>query len=170
MQQQQQNKKSNIKTLARSGFEPGTSRSQSGCITTAPPSQLKVTIVVKLFKCFDAMGRNVNKQSRICRPHIFNKFIFSLICLHAQVTIFGSFSYLREYVLLLKPWPTRYRHSIFKFIKKNVFRKSFSVFYMYIHINNYVITIDHNLYILIFLWCAQRTMVLGLLESRVIRT
>jgi len=38
-----------------------------------PPSQLRVTIEVKLFNCFDAMGRNVNKQSRICGPHIFNK-------------------------------------------------------------------------------------------------
>jgi len=38
--------------------------------------QLRVTIVVKLFNCFDAMDRNLNKQSRICGPHIFNKFIF----------------------------------------------------------------------------------------------
>jgi len=42
-------------------------------------SQLRVAIVVKLFNCFDAMGWNVNKQSRICGPHIFNKFIFSVI-------------------------------------------------------------------------------------------
>ena len=26
-------------------------------------SQLKVTIVVKLFNCFDEMGRNLNKQT-----------------------------------------------------------------------------------------------------------
>ena len=38
------------------------------------------------------MGRNVNKQSRICWPHIFNKFIYSVISLHAWLTIFGSFS------------------------------------------------------------------------------
>jgi len=47
--QQQQNKKSNIKTV-ESGIEPGTSCTQSGCVTTAPPSQLRVSIVVKLFK------------------------------------------------------------------------------------------------------------------------
>jgi len=49
---------------------------QSGCVTSAPRSQIRVTIVIKLFNCFDAMGRNVNKQSRIGGPHIFNKFIF----------------------------------------------------------------------------------------------
>ena len=53
-----------------------TSCTQSGCVITAQPSQLSVSIVVKLFKCFDAMGRNVAKQSQICGPHIFNKFIF----------------------------------------------------------------------------------------------
>ena len=76
-------KKSNIKTLPEPGIEPGTSCTQSGCVTTAPPSQLRVSIVIKLFNCFDAMGQNVNKQSRICGPHIFNKFIFSVIFLHA---------------------------------------------------------------------------------------
>ena len=39
------------------------------------------------------MSRNVNKQSRLYGPHIFNKFIFSVIFLHARITIFGSFSY-----------------------------------------------------------------------------
>jgi len=41
-----------------------------------------ISIVKKLSKCFDAMGRNVNKPSRICGPDIFNKFIF-VIFLHA---------------------------------------------------------------------------------------
>ena len=72
--QQQQNKTSNIKTLAGAGH--WTSCTQSGCVTTAPPSQLRVLIVVKQFNCFDAMGRNVNKQSQICGPDIFNKYIF----------------------------------------------------------------------------------------------
>jgi len=92
------------KPLPETRIEPGTSCSQSGCVTTAPPSQLTVSIVDKLFNCFDAMGRNVNKQSRICGPHIFNKSIFSVIFLHARITtsILGSFSYLREYVSLLK--------------------------------------------------------------------
>jgi len=82
---QQQNKNSNIKTLAGAGN-----------LTTATPSQRSVSIVVKLYKCYGAMGRNINKQSWICGPHIFNKFIFSAIFLHAWITIFGSFSYLRE--------------------------------------------------------------------------
>ena len=54
------------------GPHPPTSDALS---TTAPPSQLRVTNVVKLLNCFVAMGQNVNKQNRICGPHIFNKFI-----------------------------------------------------------------------------------------------
>jgi len=69
--------------MAESGIEPGTSCTQRGCVTTAPPSQPRVLIINKLFNCFDAMGRNVNKQSRICGPDIFNKFNFSVIFLHA---------------------------------------------------------------------------------------
>jgi len=67
--------------LPEPGIEPGTSCIQSGCVTTAPPSQLRVSIVVKPFNGFDAMGRNVNKQfeSHICGPDIFNKYIFSVI-------------------------------------------------------------------------------------------
>jgi len=64
------------KALPEQGIEPGPSCTPSGCVTNALPSQLKVSIVVTLFNRFDAMGRNVNKQSRICGPHIFNKFIF----------------------------------------------------------------------------------------------
>ena len=63
-------------------LNPGTSHTQSGCVTSAPPSQLRVTFVVKLFNYFDAIGGKVNKQSRICGPHIYNKFIFSVIFLH----------------------------------------------------------------------------------------
>ena len=58
-------KKSNIKTEPE--IEPGTSCTQSGCVTIAPPSQLKVSIEVKPFNCFDAIGRNVNKQSQNLR-------------------------------------------------------------------------------------------------------
>ena len=61
-------KNSNLKTLA---VEPGTPGTQSGCVTTALPSPLRVLIVVELFNCSEAMGRNVNKQCRICGPHIF---------------------------------------------------------------------------------------------------
>jgi len=60
---QQQNTKSNIKMLARVGKEPGTSCTQGGCVTSGPPSQLKVSIVVRLFNSFNAMGRIVNKQN-----------------------------------------------------------------------------------------------------------
>ena len=60
-----------------------TSCTQSGCVITAQPSQLSVSIVVKLFNCFDAMGRKVNTQSLMCVPNIFNKYIFSVIFLHA---------------------------------------------------------------------------------------
>jgi len=81
--QQQQSKKSNIKPLPEPEIEPGIPRTQSGYVTSARPSQLKVTIVVKLhvFNLFDAMARNVNKQSRICGPQIFNKFLFCNIFL-----------------------------------------------------------------------------------------
>ena len=39
------------------GIEPGTACTQSGCITTAPLSQLRVSIVVKLFNCFHALQK-----------------------------------------------------------------------------------------------------------------
>jgi len=58
------------------GIEPGTSCTQSGCVTTAPPIQLRVSIVVKPFNCFGAMGQNANKQSQMFGPDIFNKYIF----------------------------------------------------------------------------------------------
>jgi len=61
--------------------------------------QLRVLIVVKLLNCFDAMGRNVIKQSRICGPRNLNKFFFWVIFLHAWITISGSFSYLLKYGL-----------------------------------------------------------------------
>ena len=85
--QQQQNKN---QTLAGAGNWTRDLSNQNGM------RQLRVTIVVKLFNCFNEMGQNVNKQSQIWRPHIFNKFIFSVILLHAWITIFGCFSYLWE--------------------------------------------------------------------------
>jgi len=47
--QQQQNKKSNIKPLLELGIEPERSCIQSGYVTTAPPSELRVSIVSKPF-------------------------------------------------------------------------------------------------------------------------
>jgi len=98
---QQENKKSNIETLAGTRILTRDLSHSKRMRNLAPPSQLRVRTVVKLFNSFDAMGRNVKTQSRICGPHISNKFMFSVISLHAWITIFGSFSYLREYVLCL---------------------------------------------------------------------
>ena len=69
-------KKTNKQPLPEPSIKPRTSCTQSGCITTATPSLLRVSFVVKLFNWLYAMGRNVNKQSRICDQHTFNKFIF----------------------------------------------------------------------------------------------
>ena len=69
---QHQNKTSNIKNLPETEIEPR-SRTAVGCVTSGPPSQLKIRFVVKLFNCFNAFGSNVNKQSQMCGPHIFNK-------------------------------------------------------------------------------------------------
>jgi len=70
-------KKSNRKnSLLVPGIELGNSCTQSGCVTNVPTSQLRILIVVKLLNCFDVMGRNVNQQTQLCRPHIFYKCIF----------------------------------------------------------------------------------------------
>jgi len=59
-QQQQQNIKLNIKIIARTGFEPGTSCIQGECVTFGPPSQMELQI---------AMRRNVNKQPNLRASH-----------------------------------------------------------------------------------------------------
>ena len=74
--------------LVWQGIELGTSRTQSGCVASAPPSQLRVFMVVDLLNYFDAMCRNVNKQSWICEPHIFIKYIFHI---HLYVYIIFKF-------------------------------------------------------------------------------
>jgi len=64
--QQQRNKKSNIKNPCWSWeFNPGTLAPKADALPSRPLSQLRVRIVVKLFKCFDAININVNKQTRI---------------------------------------------------------------------------------------------------------
>ena len=40
------------------------------------PSQLRISMVVKVFNCFDAMGRNINKQSQIFRATHFQQIHF----------------------------------------------------------------------------------------------
>ena len=83
-QQQQQNKKIKHKNICRSrGLNPGPLAPKADAL----PLHHRVNWE------FDAMGRNVNKQSQICGPDIFNKYIFSGIFSHAWTTIFGSFSY-----------------------------------------------------------------------------
>jgi len=75
------------KPLPKPGIEPGSSRTQSGCVTPGPPSQLKLSIVVILFTCFKAMVRHVNKQLKPnVRANIFNKFILFCNILHAWIT------------------------------------------------------------------------------------
>jgi len=89
-------KYANKKTHARAGNWTRDLSHTSGVVTPAPPSQLRIMIVVKLINYFVAMDRNVNIQGRICGPHIFNTWNCFCNILHAWVTIFGSFSYLRE--------------------------------------------------------------------------
>ena len=42
-----------------------------------------------LFVSFNLMDRNINKQSQICRPHFFNKVVFSVIFKHTFVKFTG---------------------------------------------------------------------------------
>ena len=44
-------------------------------------SKLRVSIVVQLFNCFDAMGRNVNKQIQTW-GHIFSTNLYLLLMFH----------------------------------------------------------------------------------------
>jgi len=53
------------KYLSKPIIETGTSPTPVGCVTSGPPSQLKVSIVVNPFNCFNAMDRNVNKQANL---------------------------------------------------------------------------------------------------------
>jgi len=97
-QQQQNEKKSNIKPLPEPWIKTGSSHTQSGCVASAPSHQLRLSIVVKLFNCFDAIGWNAYKQSRICGPHIFNKVFFFLkyFYMHGLLYLAVSHNYLRE--------------------------------------------------------------------------
>jgi len=62
----------------------------------------KLPIVVKLVYCFDAMGRNVNKQSRIWGPQIFNKFILFCNIFTCMDNFIWQFLILTGIGLLLK--------------------------------------------------------------------
>ena len=87
---------SNLKTLAGAGNWTRDLLHPKRMRYHCPTESTERISFKKLFNCFDAIGRNVNKQSRICGPDCFNKVIFSVIFLHAWITIFDSFSYSRE--------------------------------------------------------------------------
>jgi len=71
---QQQNTKSSIKILIRAGNRTRDLSHPSRMRTAGPPSQLKVSVVVKLFKFFNLIGQNVNKHNRIYAGHAFSTF------------------------------------------------------------------------------------------------
>jgi len=85
-------KKGNIKIIARSGDEPGTSCIAVWRVTFGP---LSISIVVKLFNWLNVISRNINKQSQICGPYFFNKIVVSVVFQCARITVLGSFSYYR---------------------------------------------------------------------------
>jgi len=94
----QHNRTQNQPCLPEPGIEPRTSRTTVGCVTSGTPSQQKVSMVVKLFNCFNAMVQNVNKHSKICGPHMFMKFIFSVIfftCMDNYIWQFLIFTLLK---------------------------------------------------------------------------
>jgi len=80
--------------------EPGTFRTQRGYIATA-------------------MGRNVNKQRRICGPHIFNKFIFSPIFFF----LFGTIFIARLFHFFFIVFTIIFVHEIYKQCKKKTQKK-----------------------------------------------
>jgi len=63
---------------------------------------MKVSTGVKLFICFNAMSRNVNKQTEFAGHTFLTNLFFSGIFYHAWITTFGRLSYLGELVSLLK--------------------------------------------------------------------
>jgi len=69
------------------GIKPRSSRTQVLSVTSMPLSQLNILIEVKLFNCFSVMGRNINKQSQIYKPHFFNKVAFLYLFNNAYSTL-----------------------------------------------------------------------------------
>jgi len=74
--EQQQNKKSYMKTHARAGKWTQDFSHLKLMHYLCTTESTESNEFSKLFNCFDAMGRNVYKWSRICGPLIFIKFIF----------------------------------------------------------------------------------------------
>jgi len=75
--QQQQNTKLNKKNLVRAGNQTWelSHPSRMRYLWTTESTEC-INCCKVFFNCFNAMGRNVNKLSRICGPHIFNKLFF----------------------------------------------------------------------------------------------
>jgi len=69
--QQQQTKQHTLKCLPEPGIKPRSSRTAGALLM-----DLNTWIAVKLFNCFNVIGRHINKQSPICEPHLFNKAVF----------------------------------------------------------------------------------------------
>jgi len=81
----------------RRELNSGPLESEADVLPLEPRVNLKHRLLSNyIINCFNAMGRNVNKQIRICGPHIFHKFMFSVIVYHAWITTFARLSYLRE--------------------------------------------------------------------------
>jgi len=59
------NNNNNNNSLSEPEIEPGTSLTPFGWVIYLPPSQLNISIEVKLLTCVSVMGRKVNKQSQI---------------------------------------------------------------------------------------------------------
>ena len=62
---QQHQKKNKHNSYPESGIEPETSRTAVRCVNPTPLRQRNVSIKAKVFYCFNAIGRNINKQSNI---------------------------------------------------------------------------------------------------------
>jgi len=69
-------KKENIKILAEPGIEPRTSYT---AVWSGTSLSMNVSTADKRFNCFNVMGRNINEQSQICRPHLFQQSQFPVI-------------------------------------------------------------------------------------------
>ena len=72
MQQWQQQTEGNHKNLPDKGIKPWISGKAVWWITSQPQRQLNESV----FYCFNVMHRNINKQSKIWRPHFLIEVVF----------------------------------------------------------------------------------------------
>ena len=77
------------------GIEPGTSCTQSECVTTATASQLKVSIVLKLLTVStQRVDTYINKAELEGHTLSTNLFLCNIVVILACISMFGSFSYI----------------------------------------------------------------------------